>query len=65
MITKYKLLSFKQLSFIIFDALNLAMKKLSIVFLAVFLTATLFSCKSNHRCAAYSKAEVVSNQNPS
>lgn len=41
------------------------MKKVAVALVVVFAASLLFSCKSSHRCAAYSKADVKTVQNPS
>lgn len=41
------------------------MKKVALIFSLLFMTAILFSCKSSHKCAAYSKVESVKVNSPS
>lgn len=40
------------------------MKKLSFILAFTFLLATLYSCKSHQRCAAYSKADIETAKDP-
>lgn len=41
------------------------MKKLALVFSFIVLAVVLFSCKSSHKCAAYSKVEISKSNSPS
>lgn len=40
------------------------MKKLTLILAFTFILATMFSCKSHQRCAAYSKADVETAKEP-
>lgn len=41
------------------------MKKIALIFSLLFMTAILFSCKSSHKCAAYSNANQLKVNTPS
>ncbi len=40
------------------------MKKLTLILAFTFVVATLYSCKSHQRCAAYSKADIETAKEP-
>lgn len=66
MLTKLSKRIKSPMSFFIFVIVNYRiMKKIVLALIVLFVASFMFSCKSSHRCAAYSKADVKSMQKPS